>query len=688
MTMRLGLGLGIDRTAAASPAPLTSIAADGWQATYDGTPPQDPVLSTFTVSRSGYVGTSLSTISDVMTITKRVREAYPSHEDLTADTVALSDYIYSTDVVAGVTNNSTQASPKPIANWATLDREVIGDTLTAEVVAFHRDARNKEQVAAVRFYATDGTTTAEETVTASVLSGRTGDQNGVTVYKCNIDVSGLDDDAAITLNAEVYPHIGDASSVLDSADQSERREFSPRTYLRKTDGLVPLAYVDSAGGDDGTGVISTSAATAAASPFATISGAIGTTGGLRGHGTADGAEIRLTAGTHAMDAAFGVDLQVTGSGLKIVPEPGEDSTTVTVQFGATTFRPRFDAGGGWVSVEGCTLERVGTGQVRGESDSELEFRIVDSPFDGGGQSSSILAANSHALCVGSDFTNLGASTFAAGTQSSRMFRGCTGTPAGAIEGWLILGCEFTGWTTGGLTSGSGRVNGSIRAFSSHLDNGVRLDEFGDSTTAVSQIAVCQNIVETTTATSTAAMWMSADGPDGEADMTHVVIHHNTWVGFDIYGRGNLFYDDGTTASATNLTSVKGNIHCQINTKSDVFKEDGTRTGNWGYENGVGCQGEYSLYRDANGGGIGGSFAQDYAGLDANIGESNTTMNGGPAANIFTDYQATTSGPTAGAGGGDYSLVGGAGPKSMATAVIRFDASGAERSTTTSAGAYE
>ena len=84
----------------------------------------------------------------------------------------------------------------------------------------------------------------------------------------------------------------------------------------------------------------------------------------------------------------------------------------------------------------------------------------------------------------------------------------------------------------------------------------------------------------------------------------------------------------------------------------------------------------------------GGFKQDYPGLDADIGTSNTVMNGGPAASIFTDFQATTSGPTAGAGGGDYSLVGGAAPKGIAPALIRFDAAGTERASTTSAGAYE
>jgi len=122
------------------PAPdavISAVAADGWQATWaSGTP---SVPATVDVTREGYDGTgTATTFTETLTLGTRVREPYPDQATLTADTVALADYIYSGDVIAGVTNNSTVVSPKPVANWATLDRKIIGDTLTAEVVVAER----------------------------------------------------------------------------------------------------------------------------------------------------------------------------------------------------------------------------------------------------------------------------------------------------------------------------------------------------------------------------------------------------------------------------------------------------------------------------------------------------------------------------------------------------------------------
>jgi hypothetical protein len=121
-------------------------------------------------------------------------------------------------------------------------------------------------------------------------------------------------------------------------------------------------------------------------------------------------------------------------------------------------------------------------------------------------------------------------------------------------------------------------------------------------------------VEYTSAAQAAALRISGDSDTGSN--THVVIHNNTFAGFFINGRGNLFYEDGTTPRTSRLHSLKGNIHVQINTKGDVFVADGARTGNWAYLHGVGCEGEFSQCVDADSGGIGSSFAQAYPGLGA------------------------------------------------------------------------
>jgi len=145
---------------------------------------------------------------------------------------------------------------------------------------------------------------------------------------------------------------------------------------------------------------------------------------------------------------------------------------------------------------------------------------------------------------------------------------------------------------------------------------------------------------------------------------------------------NALYDDtAADLRSHKLQSFVGNIHVQINTKHDVFMADGARIGGWGYSNGVGCRGEFSRYKDA--GGVG--FAQDYPGVSASIGTTNTQPGNDP---LFTTPAHTTSGPTVGAGGGVYTLQGGSPARARVSASpVAFDMTGAVRSGTVAAGAY-
>ena len=682
----IGIGIGIGFPAAVTggggftPANFQSVNSDGWSTTYSSPTVASP--EAFTAARQGYVGVTASTITEDLYATTRIRQPYPNQGTLTVDQVALSDYIYSADTIENVTNNSTATSPKPVANWVLSDFKVVGDTLVAEVVAFHRDARALEQVAAVEFTASDGSATASQVVTTSAVSGRAGDQSPVVVYKSSLDISGLADPATITLNAKVYPHIGGSASILDSADQSDRREFSPRTYRRDTAlAAAPvLAYVD-ASGNDTTGAVSSTAATASASPCATIPGAIARLEAVNGR--LDGCEIRCKAGTHGLDyGTFVATRTQEYADLKITRDPTLAVGDVTLQFGASSARYRIGSGGSWITVEGVTVSRTGTNGFRGESASQMEVRMVDCDFDNTNRSAPIINSNGSAEYYGTAFSNLGAATLNAGTFEVRKLRGCTGSPTSNIEGWLVVGCEWD-QMAGSLVRGARSDSGMIVAFNNFTDYDPAeiLIDVGDDSDVVG-VAIVQNLFEYTSATSESVLKVSADSATG--DNTHMIVHHNTFAGFFANGRNNLFYDDGATARASTLMSVKANIHVQINTKGDVFTSDGTRLGNRAYTYGVGCVGEFSQFIDANSGGIGGSFAQAYPGRSADIGTSATVRNDP----LFADDQATSSGPTAGAGGGDYSLQSASPAKGIAPALVRFDASGAVRSATTSAGAYE
>lgn len=690
-------------TTAASAPPLTSVAADGWQATVDS--PTDLSLTPVSVSRAGFDATGTATThADTLYTTKRIRLPYPDQATLTADQVALSDYVYSTDTIAGVTNNSTEASPKPIANWIMPHRLVVGDTVDLEVIAFHRDARAGSQVACVLFSATDGTTTVNQLVASTAVSGRAGDKHPVISYKAALDISTLDP-GLITCNAKVYPWLGDAASVADSADSSVAREFSPRYFLRDTTlaAAPPLAYVATTG-NDSTGVVSTDPATAKASPFLTVKGAIdGIHTALSATTGIDGAQVRIgnDGGTPFVLGSSVAARAQKCAALTITRDPDVARANARVSLGAASYRPRFGSGGtllaplttGALRLADVGVQRSGALYFQGEAATQLEIIMEDVDWDQNGASTTWLS-NAHDYLFGVTFSNFGgANPLAAGTYEHRCIRGVSLGRVGGVnlEQWLIVGCDID--QINGIAVNTRTASGSITAFNRFQSPTTTTCLTLGGSADVENVAIVQNIFEWTAATAGDVIGVSNDNATG--NNSHIVIHHNTFVGAFSAGRANLFYDEGDTPRTSKLMSVKGNIFVQINTKSDVMRganqggEDAsTRTGNWAFEHGVGCAGNFSQWIDAASGGIGSSFAQEYPGLSCDIGASSSAPNDP----MFVDDQGTTyngSTYTAGAGGGDYALQAGSPAIGLLpVAVLSHNLAGDARPTTNdNAGAY-
>jgi hypothetical protein len=688
--MRIHLGIGSQRRPvgggggqgqSGTAAKFSAVAANGWTATYPSPPTFDPVGSPekFSVTRPGFTpsGTA-TTYSDLLTVTKRLRQPYPNQATLTPDTVILSDYVYAGDTVQGAANGSTETSPKPIANWAMPARLTVGNSVTLEIVAFHRNARGKEQVACVEFSATDGTVIVTQKVSASVVSPRASDQAKVIVYRATLDITALAA-GAITCNAKVYPWIGGAASVRDSAASAVEREFSPRVFLKNTGKAAapPLAYVSTTGNDT-TGVVSTSAATAAATPFLTVPGAIK---GLKAAtavtgGRIDGCEVRLGAGSFVAPSLLASD--VTGgiqdhSAVTITRDPAVAKSAAILTFGLAACRPKFP----YLRVADCTISRTGTLAFQGETGAALQLILDDVIFDNANNNASVLST-ANLWVYGCDLRNAGSSPFSAGTSEVRMVRGLLNATSVTLENWLVLGCRLTAGNHGTslLTTGTRSNSGAILAY--NYLSGYR-PSYGALAESV-EVAVVQNVIEFYSATSNTGLGVAADSFLG--NLVHAVIHHNTVAGFFNNGRSNLFYDEHpTSARFHKLVSSVGNIHVSVNNKGDVFLSDGTRQGNWPYCFGVGCAGEFHQFDAAAP-----NFRQEFFGLQANVGTSTTT-----ALNPqFTAPAATTSGPAAGAGSGTYTLQASSPAKGLVVSgVLGFDLSGAARSgTSASAGAYE
>lgn len=173
---------------------LSSVSVNGWRATYSGdlSAGLDPIGApeVVTVQRAGFdAGGAAVTVNDPLTLMAQVREPYPNQANVTADQVSLSDFVYSGDQIAGVTNNSTRTAPHPVAMWLTPDYErAISDTITVRMAVAHAHARAGRPVAAVRFEATGGSNTAVSLV--SDMTPVTYAETGLTVpcFEATIDL--------------------------------------------------------------------------------------------------------------------------------------------------------------------------------------------------------------------------------------------------------------------------------------------------------------------------------------------------------------------------------------------------------------------------------------------------------------------------------------------------------------------
>lgn len=634
---------------------ITSIAADGWQGTT--TSPEDPPsLKILVVNRQGFDATgSATTLLDLVYETKRVRQPYPNQGSFTTDQVALSERIMAADTITGVTNNSTLVSPKPIAAWVMADRLTVGDTVDWEIAAFHYFARLGKQVACVKVRANDGTTqTAWQTVSSTTLSTRYDDAVSPEVYAGTLDISGLADGALIWLEAEVYPHVGTSASVLKTEDiqpsVTNQYEFA-RRYFRRDTALAaapPYAYVSSAG-NDGTGVISTTAATAEASPFLTVQGVLtaartqlGTT-----NGDFDNLHIRILNSVNFGSIPFNTYWQDIGAVIiERAPATARASAIVTM---AATLRPRWSNKStslteGSLIFRDCSISLGGAFAFQGEAANQLYVQFIDVSWDLNNLTTDV-RSNAHFAFFGGSWADYSTNNFAATAEFVRCVRGITADVNGAsVQQYVMVGCDFT---NPGASNVADRAKDGLIVYNNRFKSPgatiIPIHVYGSVPGGdIGSFALVQNLVEFTSSTSSPCIAVANDSRDG--NVVNGVMHHNTCTGDAEYGRWNLLYDD-TVATARTHTffSCKGNLGPQLNTKGDDFILDGTRIGNFAFEHGVGCAGNFT--EDVAAGGD--NFRQAYGGVGSVI------AGGDP---LYTDDQSTVaSGPVAGSGGGTYTL---------------------------------
>lgn len=238
---------------------------NGWVAAAtlpdDGASTFDPTRIVLTVTDPGYDASGATIVTRTIRGTAIVRRQYPNQAQRLnsassgARTVyfALDDEIYAGSTVtaataeagyygaaaagsvAGIVNGSTLAYPKPLFAWLNIQQErATGSGLAVEGVAYHRHGRNGQMVARIEFVGYDGTNSAPtQTASAPALSDFQTKGQIVETYKATIPLAALAQAAICTVNAKVYPWIGDASAVLDlAADGLSWPTANPQTPLR------------------------------------------------------------------------------------------------------------------------------------------------------------------------------------------------------------------------------------------------------------------------------------------------------------------------------------------------------------------------------------------------------------------------------------------------------------------------
>jgi hypothetical protein len=707
---------------------LSSVQADGWQGVWKtGTPPTfdpngAPVFETF--SRQGFDANATAiTFNEQIPILRRVRQVWPNHLTDTADRVALGDYVLSTDtIVGGGASGSSEISPKPIAAWVMRDRQMVGDTIEWEIVAFHYYARQGRQVACVRVRGNDGTTqTPWQVVSTPVVSTYCEDANAVEVYRGVLDISTLAPGTVALptagwLEAEVMPWVGAdnatyaLSSVLKSEQETEIRGFTRRFFSRNVSRAAnpPLAYVSPAGasppGNDATGVWSLTDTTAAPNPFLTVTGALTamtTSGAGVTNSIADGCEIRITGAVDA-GAAVATARPQRVAALKITRAPGTSRAAAVVTYASVAFRMRLGQSGlqlglaeGAVWFDDMTLTRGAALTILGETAQTTQISMRNVVWNNTNAATNPLAsAHLYAFGLTIAGTSINISTTGA-TSQKRILRGLVvDTNFTAIEAFVNVGCNITRPNNLPVSDTTRpRICYSNKFFNPSASTGVTAWTGTTTGDTIGPIVWFQNLIEATHTTAATAGFRFANDTPAVGNIVHAVIGHNTNTGYNSVNRCNFAYDESPDPRFHKFIKYVGDLPSQLNTKGDIFAGAilalPNRIGQFAYTHGVGCTGTYSLFQ-TNSASQWSEF-QTFPGIGSSIG---TDPNNPQAAysSIFIDYQGVTGSggtPTPGAiGGGNYNLQPSSPARNRVTNKVRsFDIAGVAVATVDSAGAY-
>jgi hypothetical protein len=653
MQLTIGIGTQLGQISAGDHVPvppassISQILSDGWRAVYPNIAEFGTEPTPLSVNRLGYdAAANLVVQTDSVSIATRVRKPYPNHATLTDSDVALSDFIYASDVVNGTANTSTRAYPKPIAMWLNHDREhARGPVHRLRLAVAHAFARQGTPVAAVKFIATDGTNSVEQIV-SSMTSIRY-DASGLHVphFATDIDLSSLAQGALITIDAVIYPWVGEAFTISTDADPYPSPNLTTLRLLNDRTGSYgsAIAYVDVVAGDDGSGAVASDPSTAALSPFASI---VAASVAIRAFNSntygrandAGGGIIRLVEGNHSFGSFKSQGSSVDVPLIIEAADSEKRGTTILTDAGSS----KFSAIPAMLKVRGLTLRKSGGSVVF---------------LDNGAASVSNLLVVEDCVWDANNTSYYGAWVYRVGRFIQRNCSiGTGGDPRQgnffSTEATMVtaIGCDRCAGSITYQAAGCSNLPEftmrdpiGARPLMTGLFLGWNVFSNGSTTNPIISInapigprglAFVGNIVESWGSTNNAAIRLNADSDASPAE--NVVIHHNTIIG----ERVNLMYLDGSINVAKSA-HIKFNLFEQLNIKSDVFSSQSGNTGNWPVRYKVGWSDNMVLNGSNNAADYG---AASWLGEIGSIGE--TTGNAAEFVDDRSHHGADT-------GGGDY-----------------------------------
>jgi hypothetical protein len=565
---------------------LPSIDAEGWRYTYpDPLTTYDPVGDpiTITVTSPGFTAAATAaSVTRVLPITGRIDELHPNEGVLTPN-VSLAERVYKDCTIPEVTNNSTHNYLQPQAVWLTKDRQrATGTNFDVELLVTHGHARSGRAVAGVRFIATDESANSVTVdVNATTLHTWSVTNFCTDAFKAAIPLAGLTQGDVITIDAIIYPWVGEAWQLsVDGYAYGTGIGASTLKALNDRTGAYGTVYAYVAtDGDNSTGVASTTPATAAADPFATCGAALVA---LRSFNNTNysrnepgGSIVRLLTGAHLW-GGYTATSDATQDMVCII-EAAPSATPVIVS-NAVNYRnstPRL------VEFIGIEVRRDASGNnflFQKPDDSWVNISIFDDVnfnLNGYSANGAILSQGGRRYFFGCTGDNIGQSGSFSDLAAFNSF-GCTGDWCARGFAINIVGCDVgtADILNGDHPPSSGVVDGRIHACNRFIKYATaQIQIFNNALSERGYGRICNIIEHGDDEAGGPALQIYADGVI--ENVANVVIFLDGLYGSGQFRAKHLYGNGGTGLLSEGV--VKFCVWNVGNIKGDSFENNGSNT---------------------------------------------------------------------------------------------------------------